>query len=177
MTAVYHQRSPRAIPLSGLVFGELTVLERVNGPYGVPTWRCRCSCGREHKASSNALRNQGTTRCIACARARLAAMRPPPKPYVSVRTVRDCVVCGKHDIGKAHKYCSRTCKNRADNAGSERRRKVAQAEAKANGWCVKCYKLDAAKGRLSCRPCLDKSRAYQAKRKAEQATNYAEAAE
>lgn len=69
----------KAIDMTGRVYGRLTVLERVGSVFyrngqSVPTWRCRCECGREVVVRGISLRN-GTTRSCGCLRAELSKER------------------------------------------------------------------------------------------------------
>jgi hypothetical protein len=52
-----------AIDITGLRFGRLTVIERVEGRHTL--WRCQCSCGNEIIVRSGSLR-AGTTRSCGC---------------------------------------------------------------------------------------------------------------
>ena len=60
------QASKAAFDLTGLVFGELTVLEKdytkkaANGSY---YWRCKCSCGKETSCRPSSLRSGHTKTC------------------------------------------------------------------------------------------------------------------
>lgn len=68
----------KAIDMTGMRFGRLTVLEREGTVYSnfkpVPTWLCRCDCGTELVIRGLSLRN-GTTRSCGCLRSELARER------------------------------------------------------------------------------------------------------
>lgn len=52
------------IPLEGLVFGRLTVIERAeNDAAGKPMWKCVCECRREAVVSGLSLRSGSTHSC------------------------------------------------------------------------------------------------------------------
>lgn len=69
----------KAIDMTGMVFGRLTVLERVGSVHyrdgqSVPTWRCRCECGNELIVRGISLRN-GSTRSCGCLKEELSKAR------------------------------------------------------------------------------------------------------
>lgn len=54
------------VDLTGLVFGMLTVLDKVpdtNGPAGTAVWLCRCECGNTIQVASALLRDGKTKNC------------------------------------------------------------------------------------------------------------------
>lgn len=57
----------KVIDLTGQVFGELTVLHRVDKPknltYSCAFWLCQCSCGKQKAFPSNSLRSGKATSC------------------------------------------------------------------------------------------------------------------
>lgn len=57
------RNGPIAEDLSGLVFGELTVLEKVENKTGRTRWKCRCSCGRETIVTARNLKAGRTKSC------------------------------------------------------------------------------------------------------------------
>lgn len=58
--------SPLVIDLTGMRFGKLIVVRRVdNDKQGNASWLCKCDCGNEKPVRSNALRN-GRTRSCGC---------------------------------------------------------------------------------------------------------------
>lgn len=57
----------KAIDMTGMRFGRLTVMER-DGTYrsrwqSVPLWRCRCDCGKETVVRGDSLRFGRTMSC------------------------------------------------------------------------------------------------------------------
>lgn len=55
----------KLIDLTGMVYGDLTVLRRADGVR--PTsWVCRCSCGQETTVNADNLRRGLSTRCKSC---------------------------------------------------------------------------------------------------------------
>lgn len=65
----------KLMDLTGMRFGMLTVLSREgtykseNDPFAsIPTWRCRCDCGKETVVMGNNLKHGGTRSC-GCLRA------------------------------------------------------------------------------------------------------------
>lgn len=55
--------SPARIEIAGQTFGRLTVLGRGARRSQNLLWRCRCECGREHQATSSALRTGRVKSC------------------------------------------------------------------------------------------------------------------
>ncbi|WP_315787000.1 MULTISPECIES: hypothetical protein [unclassified Bradyrhizobium] len=51
------------VDLTGIVFGELTVLDRAGSRDGKAYWRCSCSCGQETFAKSSLLKSGHTRSC------------------------------------------------------------------------------------------------------------------
>jgi hypothetical protein len=47
---------PKLIDLSGQRYGRLVVIKRVGTRLGHPEWLCKCDCGKDHVATTNALR-------------------------------------------------------------------------------------------------------------------------
>lgn len=62
------------VDLSGQVFDRLTVTSRFERRDKHTDWWCKCSCGNEHVATSNALR-KGTCKSCGCLSAELASER------------------------------------------------------------------------------------------------------
>lgn len=64
----------------GLVFGRLTVLEKIPGDRSVPArFRCRCSCGAEKLIRAKPVR-RGSTKSCGCLNRELASARMMGKP-------------------------------------------------------------------------------------------------
>ena len=62
---------PKKNDLTGLRFGELTVIKRLeNTPGGATRWLCRCDCGNEYITLGSLLRNGRRTRCTGRAHAK-----------------------------------------------------------------------------------------------------------
>lgn len=59
------RNGPIAENLEGQVFGELTVLEKVESAEGRTRWKCRCSCGNEKIISARNLK-EGKTKSCGC---------------------------------------------------------------------------------------------------------------
>lgn len=56
----------RLINLSGLTFGQWTVISRAKPQNGETLWKCRCTCGKEAKVGAKNLR-RGLSRSCGCA--------------------------------------------------------------------------------------------------------------
>jgi hypothetical protein len=60
------------INITGEKYGRLTVLNYIGTKNGTAVWRCRCDCGNEVNAKSNALKN-GKTKSCGCMHREIAA--------------------------------------------------------------------------------------------------------
>jgi hypothetical protein len=58
-------------------FGRLTAVKRVGTRLGHPEWLCKCDCGSEHVATTNALR-RNTCQSCGCYRNEFLALGPNP---------------------------------------------------------------------------------------------------
>lgn len=62
-----HQRALlQFVDLTGNIFGDWTVIERVENANRNPMWSCRCKCGNEKYVSGSNLRSGNSTCCKAC---------------------------------------------------------------------------------------------------------------
>jgi hypothetical protein len=58
---------PKLIDLSGQRYGRLVVIKRVGTRLGHPEWLCKCDCGKDHVATTHALR-RGICQSCGCYR-------------------------------------------------------------------------------------------------------------
>lgn len=66
----------KKVPLSGKVFGELTVITAASSaPSGKARWLCRCTCGAENVVDGYWLRNTAHPSCYTCGQGRSAKTR------------------------------------------------------------------------------------------------------
>lgn len=68
---------PKLVDLTGSRFGRLIVVKRVGTRLGHPEWLCKCGCGNEHVATTNALRQLRSQSC-GCLRDEFLRIGPNP---------------------------------------------------------------------------------------------------